>query len=172
MLKLLGILCILAGCTGLGWLYARELELRMIELQQLQQLLLLFRGEIRYMHQPLPETFWHLSHKAPALFVDFLTKTAQELQERGGQTAEEIWRRNLKDCLPTLHIQKQEQRELEKLGGMLGYLDVEMQVNTLDYYLEQFERSSLQAAQTARNQKRLYQSMGILAGLALSVLVF
>lgn len=172
MLKVLGILCILTGSTGIGCLYARELELRIAELQQIQQLLLLLRGEIRYMHQPLPEAFWHLSGKAPVLFVDFLTKTAQELQERGGQTAEEIWKRNLKNCLPALHIDRQERKDLERLGSMLGYLDVDMQINALDYYLEQVKQSSLRAAEMSKSHKKLYQYMGILVGAALAVLVF
>ncbi len=172
MLKALGILCILAGSTGIGFLYAQELELRMAELQQIQQLLLLLRGEIRYMHQPLPEAFWHLSGKAPVPFADFLTKTAKELQERNGQTAEEIWKRNLKSCLPALHIDRQEQKDLEKLGSMLGYLDVDMQVNALDYYLEQLKQSSLRAQEMSKSHKKLYQYMGILVGAALTVLVF
>ena len=36
MFKMLGILCIVSGSSGLGFLYARELELRLIELKQLQ----------------------------------------------------------------------------------------------------------------------------------------
>lgn len=172
MFKLLGILCIVSGSSGLGFLYARELELRLMELRQLQQMLLQLRGEIRYMHQPLPDAFWHLSEKAPALFVDFLTKMAQELQKRNGQSAEEIWKKNLKECLQGLHIDGQEQKDLEKLGSMLGYLDVDMQLNALDYYLEQLKESSLRVAEVSKTQKRLYQSMGILGGAALAVLVF
>ena len=55
MLKAVGILCILAGSTGLGMSMARELELRIEELLQLQKLMLRLRGEIRYMHRTLPE---------------------------------------------------------------------------------------------------------------------
>ena len=171
MFKMLGILCIVSGSSGLGFLYARELELRLIELKQLQQMLLQLRGEIRYMHQPLPDAFWHLSRKAPVLFVDFLTKMAQELQKRDGQSAEEIWKRNLKKCLIGLHLDKQEQKDLEKLGSMLGYLDVDMQLNALDYYLEQLKESSLRATEVSKTQKKLYQSMGILGGAALALLV-
>lgn len=44
MLKAVGILCILAGSTGLGMSMARELELRIEELLQLQKLMLRLRG--------------------------------------------------------------------------------------------------------------------------------
>lgn len=172
MLKLLGILCILSGSTGLGISFARELDLRIQELSQMQQLMLLLRGEIRYMHQPLPEAFLHLSGNAPVPFREFFSHTAEDLQQRNGQTAEEIWKRNLKQYLPGLHLGRQEIKDLEKLGGMLGYLDVEMQVNALDYYLEQLKLSACHARETAKNRRKLYQYMGALGGAALVILVF
>lgn len=172
MLKLFGILCILSGSTGFGIACARELELRIGELVQLQQMMLMLRGEIRYMHEPLPEAFLHLSVSAPSPFQEFFLHTAQELQRRDGQTAEEVWRRNLKKYFSGLHISRQEQKDLEKLGGMLGYLDVEMQVNMLDYYLEQLELSAGQAREAEKSRRRLYQYMGVLGGAALVILIF
>ena len=59
-----------------------------------------------------------------------------------------------------------------KQGSMLGYLDVDMQVNALDYYLEQLKQSSLRAQEMSKSHKKLYQYMGILVGAALTVLVF
>lgn len=172
MLKLLGIFCILSGSTGLGLAFARELELRITELLQIQQMMMLLRGEIRYMHQPLPEAFLHLSGNAPAPFREFFLHTARDLQQRNGQTAEEIWRRNLRNYFSGLHISRQEKKELEKLGSMLGYLDVEMQMNALDYYLEQLKLSVGQAREASGSRRRLYQYMGVLGGAALVILIF
>ena len=124
------------------------------------------------MHQPLPEAFLHLSEKASSPFRDFFRQVAIELQQRRGRTAEDVWKENLKKYLTGLHISKQEMEELEKLGSILGYLDVEMQVNALDYYLEQLELSSVQAQESVKDRKRLYQYMGMLGGIALSILIF
>lgn len=172
MLKLLGMLCILAGSTGLGISFAKELDMRVQELSELQKLMLLLKGEIRYMHQPLPEAFFHLSVSAPSPFGDFFSHTAESLQKRCGRTAEEIWKKNMGHDLKKLHISMQERTELEKLGSMLGCLDVEMQVNTLDYYLEQLRLSSARATETAKGCRRLYQYLGALGGAALVILIF
>ena len=64
MLKLLGMFCILSGSPGLGIRFAKELDLRIQELSELQKLMILLKGEIRYMHQPLPEAFLQLSVSA------------------------------------------------------------------------------------------------------------
>ena len=159
MLKGVGILCILAGSTGIGVVMAKELDLRIRELLTLQQMILFIRGEIRYMRQPLTDTFFHVSGSAPEPFRQFFSCTAKELEQRRGRTAGEIWR-------------YMEASEFGKLGDVLGYLDVEMQVDTLDHYLEQLKLSTAHAMEAAKGKRKLYQYMGALSGAALSVLIF
>ncbi len=171
MLKMIGIICILAGCTGLGLTLSEELKFRVRELQELQELMIRLRAEIRYTHEPLPEAFLHLGSAAARPFSDFFLQTAKDLQACSGKTAQEIWEKNLSNTLKGLHLSGQEKKELEKLGSMLGCLDVEMQMNVLDYYLEQLKASSLRAAQTAGNRRRLYQYLGILSGVMLAILL-
>ena len=124
------------------------------------------------MHQPLPEAFAGLAEKASEPFGTFFAGTAEELELRRGSTAEEVWRRNLQKDLNDLHLSAGELEAFADLGSMLGYLDVDMQLNALDYYLEQLKESSLRATEVSKTQKKLYQSMGILGGAALAVLVF
>lgn len=171
MMKLCGILCILSGSTGLGLIFARELTLHIAELKQLWQCMLLLQGELRYMHQPLPEAFLHLSAKTSSPFQEFFLHTAQELRQRSGRTAEEIWERNVKIYFKPLHISRQEYRDVERLGSMLGYLDIQMQINMLDYYLEQLKTSLQQAEEAYKGRCKLYRYMGMLGGAALAILV-
>lgn len=69
-------------------------------------------------------------------------------------------------------MSSRELEEFRKLGSMLGYLDVEMQVDTLDHYLEQLKLSSAQAMETAKSRRRMYQYLGALGGAALVILIF
>ena len=112
MLKLLGMFCILSGSTGLGIRFAKELDLRIQELSELQKLMILLKGEIRYMHQPLPEAFLQLSVSAASPLGDFFRHTAEALQRRQGRTAGEIWKENMDQDLKGLHISLQEREEL------------------------------------------------------------
>lgn len=172
MLKLLGILCILSGSTGFGLLCAQELELRIQELQKLQEVVLLLRGEIRYVRCPLCELFFHAGASTGEPFESFFIQTAEDLQQRNGQTSEEIWKKNMRKYLSGLHISRSEYQDLEKLGSMLGCLDAGMQINALDYYEEQLRLSCGQAREASRSRRRLYQYMGALAGAALVILIF
>lgn len=171
MLKGIGIVLILLGTSGLGMTMAGELDKRIEELQTLQKLMMILKGEIRYMHQPLPEAFLRLGRSSPEPFGGFFVQTAQSLQARNGQTARQIWTDNLKIYLSELHISRQEQKELSELGSMLGYLDVEMQLNALDYYLEQLGRSVERAVESQRGRRRLYRYLGVLSGIMLVIFI-
>lgn len=172
MLKFVGMMLVLGGSTGIGISMAKELDQRIEELRILQQLILALRGEIRYRHLPLSEAFLSLAEHAPAPFDGFFDHVAKELECRKGNTAEEIWKRNLKKHLSVLHLNRQELAALGQLGNMLGYLDVEMQVNMLDYYLEQLKISAAQAVEAAKSRRKLYQYMGVLGGAALVIVIF
>ena len=171
MLKGIGILLILSGSTGLGLTLAGELEKRIRELRVLQQLMMVLRGEIRCMHRPLPEAFLRLGGTAPEPFGEFFLRTAKDLQQRNGQTARQIWADNLEKCLGSLHIGPQERQELLELGNMLGYLDVEMQLNALDYYLERLSGSVERAVETSKGRRRLYQYLGVMGGIMLVIFI-
>ena len=171
MIKLLGICCVLGGTTGLGLTFAWEVQARSKELLELQKLLLLLRGDIRYTHQPLSEAFRHLSRNTGPPFSDFFLQTAKDLGMRSGRTAEEVWRQNIGIYLDGLHISRQELLELQKLGGMLGCMDVEMQLGILDYYLELLERFIKDASENEKSRRRLYQYLGVLSGAAMAVLM-
>ncbi len=98
MLKWVGILLILTGTGGLGLRMANELDLRIRELQALQQIVLFLNGEIRHLHRPLPEAFRSAGERTGEPFRDFLLRTATDLEQRNGRSARLIWERNLKNC--------------------------------------------------------------------------
>ena len=171
MLKMLGILCILTGSCGIGFTMAAELDARIRELLQLQKLTIRLRNEIRYMHRTLPDAFAVLAGGSGTPFREFFGAVSARLRGGSGQTAEEIWKESMEKYLSVLHLAGQDLAELEKLGGMLGCLDVEMQLNALDYYLDQLMQSEQRAEQAAEKQKRLYRYLGILSGAVLTILI-
>ena len=82
-----------------------------------------------------------------------------------------FWNAGAYDVTHPVNTEYRKVTELEKLGSMLGCLDVEMQVSTLDYYLDQLKQSAEQAEQSAESRRKLYRYLGILSGAALAVLI-
>ena len=131
MLKIMGWSLILVGGLGFGDAAARELGKRVAQLEELQQLLLILQGEIRCVRLTLPAVCELLAKDAKAPFQQFFWKVSEDLGKRTGQTAGEIWSRNLKEIQKLLFLTKKEQQDLEEFGQLLGQMDMSMQLNTI-----------------------------------------
>ena len=61
--------------------------------------------------------------------------------------------------------------ELARLGEDLGYMDITMQENTINLYLEELKGEISQTRQEAPARKKLYQALGLMAGMFLAILL-
>lgn len=171
MLKIMGALMILASATGIGISCSMDLKKYCMELRLLKQLFYMLRGEIKYTKTPLAEAFERIAARLPEPFSAFLRKTAEEMENLDGRTFGELWREEIGTGLSGTHLKKDDKEQLGALGEVLGYLDLEMQVSSIELYLEQLE-ISIQSAQDAITAKqKLYQSLGVAGGIFLVILL-
>ena len=171
MLKITGAVMILAAGTGLGMSYSMDLKRHLQELRQLKQLLYMLRGEIKYTRTPLPEAFCHISERTAAPFSGFLIAVAEKIEATDGKPFSKIWKEEAQKVLRKTHLKREEREQLEALGEVLGYLDQEMQLASLELYAEQLEAGILDAKENIRAKQRVYQSLGIAGGVFLVILL-
>ena len=154
MLKIMGWCLILAGGLGFGDAAARELRKRVAQLEELQRLLLILQGEIRCVRLTLPAVCELLAKDAKAPFQQFFWKVSEDLGKRTGQTAGEIWSRNLKE-----------------FGQLLGRMDMPMQLSAIQFYQEKIMLSLAEAKAAADSRQKLYRYLGALGGAALVLVI-
>lgn len=171
MLKFLGIGLLLSGTAGIGFGKARELDQRVEELRMLLQLVMLLEGEIRCTHRPLPELLISLGERFGPPFQSFLVETGKELEAHKSLTVQEVWKEQLTLGRKKFHLNRQEHEELLEFGGMLGYLDIQMQTELCLWYEERLKISVQAAMSEAGEKRRLYRCLGILSGVVLAVFI-
>ena len=171
MLKFAGACLILASAAGIGRSFGMDLKKRLQELRALKQLACMLRGEIRYTKSPLPEAFFHIAGRLPAPFAGFLFAVAKELGKADGRSLGRIWEERIEKDLSASHLSRADKGQLETLGELLGYLDLEMQLSAIDLYLEQLELSIQEAGGSVGQKQRLYQSLGVAGGVFLVILL-
>ena len=153
MLKIMGWSLILVGGLGFGDAAARELGKRVAQLEELQRLLLILQGEIRCVRLTLPAVCELLAKDAKAPFQQFFWKVSEDLGKRTGQTAGEIWSRNLKEIQKLLFLTKKEQQDLEEFGQLLGRMDMPMQLSAIQFYQEKIMLSLAEAKAAADSDR-------------------
>ena len=171
-MKTAGIILILFSGTGLGLCKSMELTARLKILEKLAQLLLLLKGEIRCTGATLEDAFLDAAAKMPGEYRLFLKETAGWLQQRPGITFDEIFRECAVRLLPLYRLSEEERESFLSLGEKRGYLDREMQVAQLTLLEEELGYRIKTLKSAMPKQQKTYQSMGILGGILLAVLLW
>lgn len=68
-------------------------------------------------------------------------------------------------------LTKKDKYQMIKFGEHLGYLDKEMQLNTLDLYLVQLDEELRGLTSNVKEKTYLYNSLGIMAGIFISIVL-
>lgn len=168
--KIIGIIVTLCSSTLLGLYYSKCIAYRIDNLKQLKKIIILLRGEVKYSLSNIPEALVAISTRTRGEFKGFLINVSVELKKFDGNNFHLIWDSSIEKYLIKTYLKKSDLEKLKQLGETLGYLDKEMQLNTLSLYLEQLEEDINYATQNNQQSQKLYRNLGILGGLLIAII--
>lgn len=169
--KIIGCILIIASTTGTGFFFSNEMKCRIEDLKELRKLIVLLRGDIRYANSPLPEAISSIARRNKGNFEPFFTEVSKKLHELSGITFPDIWKEAVGKKLYQTSLSKKDKTLLTRFGENLGYLDKDMQLNTLDLYISQLEEEITESSKTAKEKAYLYNSLGIMAGIFITIIM-
>lgn len=170
-MKLSGAVCILWGAAGTGIWFAGRYRQRILELEQLKQMVFLLKGQILYAGAPLPEAFGTVGKRVAGALGNLFQETAALLEAQPGEPFPTLWRKAVSGMEGKTALSKSDRQMLESLGEHLGFLDRETQERTLLLYLEQVDTELLVLREHKQERCRLYTSLGVMGGLFLAVIL-
>ncbi len=171
ILKILGAVLTISSCTALGFYFSSELNTRLKQLRDWKKLVTILRGDIRYGGTPLPEAIGNLARRNSGVFQTFLTKVSEELFQSGGGTFSEVWGQCAEKYLKNTSLKESDKESMIRLGDNLGYLDREMQINTIDLYINQLQDEIKEQAIVVKERTKLYNMLGIMAGIFITIVM-
>lgn len=171
IMKVVGCILVIASSTAMGFFFSNEMKCRISDLKELRKLIGLLRGDIRYASTPLPEAISVLYRRHSGSFQPFFQYVSEKLQELSGMTFSEVWKDAVERELLDTALTKKDKLNLIHFGDNLGYLDKDMQMNTLDLYLAQLEDEISELSKTVKERTYLYNSLGIMAGIFISIIM-
>ncbi|NLP16807.1 MAG: stage III sporulation protein AD [Clostridiales bacterium] len=169
--KVIGCILIILSSTLMGFYCSNELKSRINDIKELRKLIILLRGDIRYGSTPLPEAINTIARRHEGSFKGFLIKVSDKLSEHSGNTFSQIWKAAVEKELLQTSLNKKDKSHLIQFGENLGYLDKEMQMNTLELFLTQIEEEINELSKTAKEKSYLYNTLGIMAGIFISIIL-
>ena len=171
IMKIIGCVLIIVSTTGIGFYFSSDMRCRMEDLKEWKKLICLLRGDIRYANTPLPEAIHSISRRHEGNFHAFLSMVGTQLQELSGETLAAIWKSAAEKELTNTSLNKKDKMQLISFGENLGYLDKDMQMNTFELYLSQLEEEIADLGRTVKGKAYLYNSLGIMAGIFITIIM-
>lgn len=171
MIKMLGLICIIAGGSGIGYSMSRQISRRYEELLNLQRMTAMLVGEITYGNTPLPEALCSIARRLDGPVAVFLDKLSAVLLEQPHESLAVLFAQNMRESLGKSQLQEKDLQALARMGSFLGYLDRDMQLRTLKLYQTELEREIEDTYKSMPGKKKLYQCIGIMGGLFLVILL-
>lgn len=165
----------LFSAGGFGIWSARQWRERLRLLEKLRQMIYFLKGEITYSHAPLAEALERVGKREPGPLGRLFTAAALGICRQEGESLQEIWSREVKALSSPqvrLPLTDEDLKQLEELGGNLGYLDVDMQERTLGLYLERLDLAIGYLRTNQKEKCRLYTSLGIMGGMFLVIVMY
>ena len=101
----------------------------------------------------------------------FLNQVSSRLREYPDNSFQQVFQEEVKENLQQSALSAKDKEALMQMGAFLGYLDKDMQLRTVELYLEELDREIQTAKESIPGKQRLCRSLGILGGLFLVLLL-
>ena len=171
MLKAAGGVLVILSCTAIGYGKSLNYSARLRELEEIQKMVYFLLGEITYRREALPEAMVRVADKIRPPLSQFLREVSKAAKEYQGERFSRIFALKAREYLKDSSLTKEDLEGLVRLGEDLGYMDITMQENTINLYLEELKGEIRRTRQEAPARKKLYQALGLMAGMFLAILL-
>ena len=169
MMRLVGVVLLVAGCGAVGLGAVSRLDGRVRDLRELAAGLEVLQRELGWRLAPLPEALKRAAEEAHGRASFFFSRCAQGARELNGRPFQQIWREALESCC--LRLDGDDRALLGQLGMVLGRYDADSQRQAIEGVAARLDRRQVQAAEERQRLGRVYGVLGMTAGLFLVILL-
>ena len=164
-MKLIGSILILASCTGIGFSKSNDMQAHLNELEELKKIFYLLKSELQYTRAPFAEVFEKIGQKTREPFQSWLLDLCTSLNEKRSGMFWDMWCSSIEENLKGSRLKEDELKELKNIGKNMEYME------SLDLFIEQMEYGIKNTRESYRTKRKLCQSLGIMGGIFLVILL-
>lgn len=174
MLKFAGIICLAVFCvlTGIQRFLNYQSYLRL--LMEMERFLLYMKSEIQYSKSSMPEFFKEASMREFRCAGEWIQIISGRLENSGRKMRKsfsEIWKETTEQKLDAELKNPELLHAFYRLGDEIGGMDMQSQLKYLEIFLRDLEREIETTKEQLPVRKKLYLSLGVMAGMFVTVLL-
>lgn len=171
ILKIIGSALTISSCAAIGMYFSLILKKRIEELRELANCFTVIRGDIRYAKTTLPESLLGVGERTNGVFRPFFLGVAQQLISGEGNSFQQIWEEQIEKQLEESCLTKKDKSILNSLGETLGYLDSELQLDTLEIYIQRLKEEIQDSSKVVLEKTKIYSLLGVMGGIFVTIIL-
>lgn len=171
LLKILGSVMIIGASAFVGYIFANDCSRRPQELRDIQTMLKMFENEINFLSNVLSEAFYKIYKSSTSKTAFFFKSTIEHLRKDENISAAEAWEKSVFQHIDSTALNHEDKEILISFGRMLGSSDCQGQINNIEMALHQLRLQEQKAEEYREKYETMYRSLGVLAGIALVIVL-
>lgn len=171
ILKIAGCILTVTAASILGIYYSFKGDFRISDLNKMKKALTILISEIEFNMATLEEAMKNISEKSDEPIKNILLEFSRRLENGDGEAAYYVWKEVLEENAEKTYFSKDDLESIISFGKSLGCLDGKMQINNIKLILDYIDGKIERLSEKSIHDKRMYQSLGILSGLIIAVIL-
>ena len=166
IIKYFMLLLVLITSSLIGRFIAKKYSYRLEELEEIKNILNVFKSKIRFTYEPIPEIFREIASNAQENIGQIFEKAGKNMQDF---SAGEAWEKAVQTS--ETNLTNEDLHVLLMLSKMLGQTDIEGQISQIEITENFLEKQIKEAQQEKNRNEKLYRKLGTTIGLAIVIIL-
>ena len=167
LIKFILLFSVFFICMLVGRLISKKYRNRVEELKQMQNALNMVKTKMRFTYEPLPDIFEEVQEKVTNFNIaSIFQKAGSNMKEK---TAGQAWRETLEE--QETNFTKEDHEIIKNFSRLLGKTDLEGQLSEIELVVELLEVQRRKAEESRNKNEKMYQTLGMVAGLAIVIIL-
>lgn len=171
MLRLMGILLLIAGSAGMGLGIRERLRGNLEGVYQIRHIFQLFQNEITYSRASLPEACLRISKQVKEPYRSTLEAIHREMMQNAGRSFAAVWEKHMEGCMHFIQMEEEDKRVFLEFGNCAGHRDGQMQAQIIEQYMHRLDISVGRMEKDLSDKCRIAVTLSVMGGLMLVILL-
>lgn len=169
MIKFFLLLIIVITSSYIGYLYGNRFRKRAIQLNELLKSIIDLQNEITYTLTPLPEAFINISAKVKEPLNEMIRLIGYSLENNSVDNVYSACKASIMQCNVNLSLLKEDTEIMLDLCKSIGGTGIDGQVKIFALAIERTKNNLLKAEKESDRYSKMYQYLGVCAGLMIAI---
>lgn len=165
-IKVIILISIFWTISQIGMKLAKRYVARANNLKQIKKALKILEAKITYTYDMLPDLFYEIASRVKGPVGELFKHTGDRMQL---EFAGEAWENAIDRC--EIELTMEDKDTLKTLGKLLGTTDIEGQLNQLSLVNCFLDEQIKEATDSKNKNSTMYRKLGIIVGLAVTIVL-